>query len=175
MEGADGGGENPAPVDVGHQQDCGPGLLGHPEVDQVVLLQIQLHGAAGPLQNDELMLAAEAAEALHHQAGEPRFVPVIFLGREVAVDLAVDDHLGAHLAAGLEQYGIHVHVGGQAGRLGLHHLGPPHLAALRGDEAVQGHVLGLEGRHPQALLAEDAAEAGSDDALAYVRAGPQDH
>ena len=38
VEGADGGGKDPAPVDVGHQEHRGPGLFGHAEVDQVVFL-----------------------------------------------------------------------------------------------------------------------------------------
>ena len=152
-----------------------PALLGHAEVHQVVFLQVQLHRAAGPFQDDEVVGLGQAAVALHDLAHQPGLVPVVLPGGEVAVDLAVDDHLGTHLAAGLEQDGVHVHVGGEARGLGLHHLGPAHLAALRGDEAVQGHVLGLEGRHPDALLAEDAAQPGHHDALAHVGAGTQDH
>ena len=66
-------------------------------------------------------------------------------------------------------------MGDQARSLGLNHLGPAHLPAFRGDETVQGHVLGLEGRHPDALLAEDAAQPGHHDGLAHIRARTQDH
>ena len=152
-----------------------PALLAMLKFTRSFFFKIQLHGAAGPFQDDEFIGPAQAAEALHHLADQPGLVPVVFPGREVAVDPAVDDHLGAHVAAGLEQDGVHVHVGSEAGGLGLDHLGPAHLAALRGDEAVQGHVLGLEGRHPDTLLAEDAAEAGHHEALAHVRAGAEDH
>ena len=78
----------------------------------------------------------QAAEALHDFFDQAGLLPVIVPGREVAVNFALDDDLGAHLGGGFEQDGVHVHVGGEPRGHGLDHLGPAHLAALRGDEAV---------------------------------------
>jgi len=49
-------------------------------------------------------------------------------------------------------------MGNQARSLGLNHLGPAHLPPSGVMKLFRGHVLGLEGRHPDALLAEDAAQ-----------------
>ena len=148
---------------------------GHGEVYQVVFLEVQLHGAAGPLHNHQFVSLVQAAEALHHLPDQAGLFPVVVPGGIIAIDLAVDDDLGAHLGGGLEQYGVHVHMGCEAGGHGLDHLGPPHFPALRGDKTVEGHVLGLKGDHPDALLAEDAAEASRHQAFAHVGTGTQDH
>ena len=61
---------------------------------------------------------------------------------------------------------VHPHVRLDAGRLRLHHLCPAHLKAVLGDEAVQGHVLALEGHGAQAVLRKDAAERRAEQAFA---------
>ena len=88
---------------------------------------------------------------------------------------AVDDYLGAGVAAGLEQHGIHAHVRVQPAGLGLDHLGPAHLTAIPGDERIQGHVLGLKGGHPVPVLQQDPAEGRRQDAFAGIGAGPLEH
>ena len=71
---------------------------------------------------------------------------------------AVDDDLGTGISGGLEQDGVHVDVGGDARSLRLDDLGPAHFTAFRGDEAVQGHVLGLEGSDADAFPFENPAK-----------------
>ena len=67
-----------------------------------------------------------------------------------------------------EQHGIHEGLGIDAGRLGLDDLGAPHLFAKGGYPGVEGHVLGLERSHVVAILTQDAAEGGGQDAFARI-------
>jgi len=117
----------------------------------------------------------QTAEAGHHLADQSWFLPIVIIGPKVSTDLAVDDHLTAPPHARLEQDRIHIHLRGQAGRLSLHHLGPPQFRALSGNEAVQGHVLSLEGCHPDAVLIKNAAQGSDHDALPDIGASAQDH
>ena len=91
------------------------------------------------------------------------------------MDAALDDDLGAGLALGLEEDGVHVDGRGDAGGAGLEGLGAADLAAVGGDGGVVGHVLRLEGADAQAAVGEGAGEAGDDEGLADVGAGALEH
>ncbi len=79
------------------------------------------------------------------------------------------------VAFGLEQDGVHTHVGHDAARLGLHDLGAPHLEPVGRDTAVERHVLALEGSHAQAVLRKHTAQPRRKQALPRVRHGALDH
>ena len=64
---------------------------------------------------------------------------------------------------------------GNAGGLSLYGLSTANLKPFRGGIRVQRHVLCLEGRRTVAVLTEDAAEGGSDNALADVAARTGKH
>ena len=100
---------------------------------------------------------------------------VVLAGRHGADRAAQHDHLRPRVALRLEQDRVHVDVVGDAGRLGLHRLGPPDLAALRRDEGVERHVLRLERRDAQPLLAKQPAERRDEQALAHRRGRPLHH
>lgn len=59
--------------------------------------------------------------------------------------------------------------------LGLDDLRPPHLAAFRGGVGVEGHILRLERGGVIAVLLENTAEGGVDDAFSRIGAGPDKH
>ena len=68
----------------------------------------------------------------------------------------------------LEQHGVHEGLGIDAGRLGLDDLGASHLLAQGGHPGVEGHVLGFERSHVVAVLPQDAAKGGGQDAFARI-------
>ena len=79
------------------------------------------------------------------------------------------------VALGLEQQGVHIRMTGNAGRLGLHCLGPSDLQPFRSSKRVEGHILGLEGGGGVSVLQEDAAQGCGEDTLAHVAAGSGKH
>ena len=168
-------GKDAAPVDVPHQEHGGVGQLRHAHVHDVVLLEVDLRGAARALQHDDVEFLLQAAVGLHDVGDEFQLALIVVLGPDVAQHLAVDDDLAAHVGGGLQQDGVHAHIGGDARRLRLHHLGPAHLPAVGGDEGIEGHILALEGGHPITVLLENAAEARAEQAFARVGHGALDH
>ena len=52
---------------------------------------------------------------------------VILHSLHIALHMAVDNDLTAHIRGGFEQNGIHAGVRGNTGRLGLYHLCAAHL------------------------------------------------
>ena len=168
-------GVDAAPVDVADDQDRCVGVKGHVHVHDVALLEVHLAGASRPFQDDRVVLGGERVEGLLRR-GEGRD-PVAGVLPEIHVSdrLSQDDHLGAGVAVGLEQHRVHPDVGIDPAGLGLDDLRPPHLAAVAGDVRVERHVLRLERGDPEAVLEEDPAERGGEDALARVRAGPLEH
>ena len=166
---ADQGGNDTAPVDVPNQQYPGIGQFGGGHVGDVTRPQVHLCGTAGSLQHQHLVARLQAGQGVpdRPEGQFPVLAPVTAPVR-VAQRAAVDDHLGGHVTAGLEQDRVHVDAGRQAGGLGLEHLCPADLAAVGCDAGVQGHVLGLEGGHAPAVLMQDAAEGGGEHALAHV-------
>ena len=127
-----------------------------------------------PLHDDQAVLPAQPIQGSVGGLNQPGLFPVIGHGCLVADGLAQENHLGTYIAGGLEQDGIHVHMGGDAGGLGLDDLGPAHLQAFGRDPGVVGHVLGLVGRHPHIPVTEHPAQGRTDDAFAYIGAGAED-
>ena len=169
------GGEHAPPVDVAAQEHRGVGPSGHAHVHNVVLPQVDLRRAARPLDDDDVVLRRQGLVGRHHLGDEALAVAEVLSRRHGAPGHAVDDHLRAHMAGGLEQDGVHPHVGGHPRRLGLHHLSPAHLEAVGGDGGVEGHVLGFEGGHLIAVLLKYPAESGHQEAFARVGHGSLYH
>ena len=141
-------GEDSPPVDVADQDDRCVGITGHGQVDDVMIQQVDFGTGTGALHHHQVVSGPQAVEGGVGRGDQPGLFPVVIHGRLVSDGLAQQHHLRAHVAGGLEQDGIHVHVGRDAGGLGLYDLGPSHLQTLGSDPGVVGHVLGLEGRHP---------------------------
>ena len=87
----------------------------------------------------------------------------------------MDDHLGAGITVGLEQYRVHVGVRRQPARLGLHRLGAANFTAIGGYGTVQRHVLRFERHHTHPLAQQPAAQCSYQRAFAGVGGGALHH
>src|SRR5699024_2684192 len=67
------------------------------------------------------------------------------------------------------------HVGLHPRRLRLHHLGPPHLKPVPGDEGVERHILRFKGRHAETVLLQHPAQSSRQNALARIGHGALYH
>ena len=86
---------------------------------------------------------------------------IIFLSLHGANGLTVNNNLGATVAGGLQENGIHQHAGLDISRLGLHNLRAPHLCSLLGNKGVQGHILGFKRSNLITILIKHTAKASS--------------
>ena len=90
----------------------------------------------------------------------------VFTCFEAADWLAVYDDLRSGVGFGFEKHGVHVGVRFDSCSLCLDYLGAAHFSAVGCDVGVVGHILCFEWRYFDAVLGEDAAEGGCDDAFA---------
>ena len=165
-------GERAAAVDVGDEQGGGVGVGEHPVVDEVG--EVDLGRAAGALDDDELVLAAQPVERRGHRRPQVRAALAPRHRGEVGPGDAVDDDLAAGVGLRLQQHRVHPHVGLDAGGPGLQPLGDADLAAVD-DAGVVRHVLGLERHDVDAVAGEPAAQRRDEPALAGVRRAPEHH
>ena len=168
-------GKNAAPVDVARQKHRCVHEPGEAHVHDVVGLQVDLGGAAGPLDDDDVHILGQAVVGGEDVRDERFFHLEVGGGGHLAPHLAVHDDLTSHIAAGLEEDGVHPDIRLDAGCLGLHHLRPAHFKPVAGDEAVQRHVLALEGGHAVAVLCKNAAERRAQQAFARAAHRALDH
>ena len=172
-----GRGEDAAAVDVGHEQHVGSGMPGHGQVDKVGVAQVQFGHAARALHDDGIILRGQPVEGAAH--GLPQLFAAlaaeVLPGRAVAHGPAVEHDLRRAVRLRFEQHGVHVRRAGHARRLGLHGLRPTNLQSVGRGVRVERHVLRLERCRAVAVLTEDAAQGGRDDALAHVAARAGEH
>ena len=166
-------GEHTALVDVGHQDHRRVCVLGHAKIHDVPVHQVDLRARTGPLHHHGIEACANPVQRRGGRVKKRLCFRVVVCGRGVFQYFSEQHHLGAALAGRFEQYGIHVHVRGDAGRLGLDDLGPAHFQPFRGDPGVVGHVLGLERGDGKPPVGKTPAQGCRDDALSHVRSGPQ--
>ena len=168
-------GKDAAPVDVTGQQHRRAYHTGHAHVDEIIFLEVDFRGTARALNDDNIVFRRQGIICLPDGGAEVVFVGVILGGFHVAQDFTVDNDLTAHIAGGLQEDGIHPHIGGNPGGFGLHNLGPAHFKARVGDKAVEGHVLTFERGHLVAVLMEHAAQAAGQQAFSGVGHGALNH
>ena len=140
--------ENAAPVDVRHQHDRTVDGFGKTHVGDIPLAQIDLGRAARAFHENRVIRRLQPRVGRKHRFESDGFVLVIRAGVEIHARLAVDDHLRAAIARGLEQHGVQIGMRGDAGGHRLQRLSAPDLAAVDGHCAVERHVLRLERRDP---------------------------
>ena len=168
-------GKDPAAVNVAGQQDrCADGFC-QAHVDDVILFQIDLGGAPGALNDNDIILRSQRPIGLQDHGHEAPLVGEILPGVHVAQDLAPHNDLGSGICGGLEQDRVHPDIRLDPGGFRLHDLGPPHLQPIGCDVGVEGHILGFERGDPVAVLPEDPAQTGRQQALARIGHGPLDH
>ena len=173
--GADEAGDDAAAVDVADEDDGGGGGAGEAHVGDVVFAEVDLGGAAGAFDEEEVGFGLQPAEAVEDGGEEGGFQGLVGLGGGGGEDLSLDDDLGAGLGLRLEQDRIHVDGQGDAGGAGLQGLGAADLAAVGGDGGVVRHVLRLERADAEAAEGEGAGEAGDDQGFADVGTGALEH
>ena len=162
------GREDAAAVNIGHEQDGRLGHAGHAHVDDILVLQVDFRRAAGAFNDNDVVLGAQGVKGFLDIRDEILFIPVIFHGGHRADGFSVDDDLGPTVAGRLQQDRIHAYVRLDAGRFGLHDLGPPHLRPLDGNEGIQRHILRFKGCHLISRLMQDTAQPRRDEALARI-------
>ena len=168
-------GEYAAPVDVACQKHRRIHELCKAHVHDIVGLQVDLGGAACALNDDDVVLGGKAVVGFEDVRDEGALHFKVIGGGHLPPGLAVHDDLTAHIAAGLEQDGVHAHVRLYACSLRLHHLCPAHLSAVFGDKTVQGHVLAFERGHAPAVLRKNAAQRRAQQAFARAAHGALHH
>ena len=173
-KGPEQGGEHPATVDVPDQQHRQPGGPGQPHVGEVVAAQVDLGRAPGPLADHHLVARAEGGQAVEHDLAQLRLERLVAQRVHLAPRPAEHDHLRMGVAARLEQDRVHQRRRGDPGGGGLDRLGAADLGPVRGDGAVERHVLRLERGHRDPLPRQPPAEAGDDHGLAGVAVGAGD-
>ena len=168
-------GEYAAPVDIARQQHRRIHQLCKAHVDDIIRLQVDLCRAARAFDHDDVVLGGKAVVGFQNVRDKAALHPEIIGGGHLAPGSAIYDDLTAHIAAGLEQDGIHPHIRFCARSLRLHHLRTAHLRAVAGDEAVQGHVLAFKGCHTVAVLRKNAAQRRAQQAFARTAHGALHH
>ena len=167
--------EHAAAVNVADEEHRRVHELRKAHVHDVLLLEIDLRRASRALDDEDIVLRGERVIRFHHRGDILALAAVILHRVHVALHDAVDDHLAANVGRRLEKNGVHAHVRRDARGLRLHDLRAPHLAARGGDEGVERHVLAFERRDSVAVLPENAAQSGAEDALARVGHRALDH
>ena len=132
-QGADQMGKHPALVDIGNQDHRAIHRLGKAHIGDIAGAQVDLRWRTGALHHHHRISGAQTLVRLQHRLHRHLFVIVVRHGIHAAEGAAVDDHLGAGVAIGLEQHRIHVGMRRQPGGLGLYCLGAADFATVGGD------------------------------------------
>ena len=136
--------ENPAAVNIADEQYGRLREERHGHVDEVAGLEIEFGGAARALDDDEIILCAQAVERPGNLRPEVVFVGVIVAGIQRLPGTAINHHLRARVGFRLDQDRVHIHMRLQPGGGGLHGLGAADLAAIGTHGSIVGHILRFE-------------------------------
>jgi len=174
-QGSDQVGKDSAPVDVGHQQDraiCG---FGKPHVRDVIFPEIDFCRGARSLHQNHPMLPCETF--MRRQYDGEKFGLVVLVGSRFQMrrHFSQDNDLCALIGDGFEKNGVHVDVRRDPAGEGLKFLGPADFTSCRRDGAVEGHVLGFERGHGNALAFQPASQRGNHRTFARIGGGALNH
>ncbi|EXI92522.1 MAG: hypothetical protein AW12_00505 [Candidatus Accumulibacter sp. BA-94] len=168
-------GEDATAVDVGDQDHRTVDRFGEAHVGDVAIAQVDFRRAAGTLDQQALVLPAQALPGSENGLHRQRLVGVVVACVEVAQRLAVNDHLRPPVGRWLQQHRVEVGVCRHPGGERLQRLRAADLAAIDGHRRVERHVLWLEGCDADAAAVQDAAEGRHQDALAGVGSASLHH
>ena len=172
---ADKRGIDSAPVNIAHQQNRGLSIPGHAHVDNIMTFQINLTRTAGSFQHQTVKISRKQVITPADLLPGQLLVFDVIQHLHIPHRPALDNHLAAHVGTGFEQDGVHPYLRIQPTGLGLHYLGPSHLAAVPGHIGVQGHILGLERCHPDPVLQQYPTETGNQNAFAHIGSRALEH
>ena len=174
LQGADDLGKYPAAMNVRHQNNRCLGVNGHPQVDDVIIHQIDFGARAGAFQNKQIVFVPQPVQCSGSGAEKSIFFAVIVSRCSILADTAQQHDLRPDVAGGLEQHGIHIHMRCNPGRFGLNDLSAPHLESFRCHTGIVGHILGFIWCGFQALTNKIATKCRDDNAFADIRPRPHD-
>ncbi len=166
--GADQAGDHPAAVDVANQHNrdiCG---AGEAHIGNVVGAEIDLRGAAGALDQNDVGFVFQPREAVQHEPHQLGLECLVLGCRGAATDLSLHHDLCADFALRLEQHRVHVHARRDPGGARLKLLRPADLPTVWRDASVVRHVLRLERQHFQPAGDERAGKTGDDQRFAHI-------
>ncbi len=161
-------GDDAAAADVTDEHDRHVGGARKAHVGDVAAPQVDLRRRAGPFDQHDVRLGAQAPEAVAHGVEQLRLHVLVGRGLGVADDAALHDHLGADLALRFQQHRVHVHARSHAGSARLQRLGTADLAAVRRYRGIVRHVLRLERAHAQAASRKQTRQSRDKRRLADV-------
>ena len=167
--------KNTAPVDISYQQHRCIHQPGQPHIDDIPLFEVDLCRAASALDNDDVVLLVQALVCLQNRREVFLLFSEIFRSPHIALHFSIYDHLTAHVRCRFQQDRVHTDIRFDAGRFCLHHLGTAHFSTVLRNKRVEGHILAFEGRHPIAILFENAAQTGAQQAFACIGHRALDH
>ena len=172
-------GKSAAPVNVRHQQAVRIAVFGHAHVHHITGMQIDLGRRSCSFDHHHIVFGTQLVQCLSNLRPHFQAAATPGHGAQLVVDLTKQHDLAARIGLGLEQQGVHAHIGHRACGQGLQVLGCADLAPLtvgRGDNTgVIAHVLRLERRDLQALAAVVGAQRRGHPAFACATAGAQHH
>ncbi len=151
------GREDAATVDVAAEEHGSIGVESNPHVDDLGGFKVYLRRAARALDHHDVVLISQNVQRGVNRFPELGFQLQVVHGPGRCIRTAHQDHLRPLVSLRLEQDWIHLHLGFNAGGLGLDRLGPADLATVRGDVGVFGLVLGLDCRDTKRVLAKVAS------------------
>ncbi len=174
-KGAEQLGEDAALVNVANEQYGRLDVPGHGHVDDVASFEIELGRAARALDDHQIGARPQPCQRRGDHLPQLGFAAIIFAGGQGVPLFAQHHDLGPAVGLRFEQHRVHVHVGRDATRLGLCHLGAADLAAFGRDAGVVAHVLRLERRNSQPTTGVEPAQAGYQQAFAHGGGRALDH
>ena len=167
--------DHPPAIDIADEHHRHPRRAREPHIGDVAAAQVDLGGAPGAFDHDDIGLRAQAVIAGEHvveQTGTP-LAPV--RRAERPADAPVNDDLRGAVALRLEQHRVHVDMRRDARSERLRRLRAADLAAIVGDRGIVRHVLRLERPDDEPAIGERATQAGDQHRLADVRPRPLQH
>ncbi|MNL06427.1 hypothetical protein D3C87_1270620 [compost metagenome] len=167
--------ENPAAVDVGDQQHRAIHRFGEPHVGDVAGTQIDFRRRTRTFDHHHRIRRAQPLVRDQHRFHRDGFVVVIGHGIHRRDRTAMDDHLSARIAVGLEQHRVHVGMRLEERRLSLHGLRATDFASVGRHRTVERHVLRLERHHADTLTRDPAAQRRHQGTFTGIGGGALHH
>ena len=172
-------GKGATAVDIRHQQAARLSMARHAHVDHVAGVQIDLCRRARAFDDHHVVLCPQCVQRRRDLRPHTLAAAAPWQLRKLIAHLSQQHHLALRVRFGLEQQRVHAHVGHGPRCQRLEILGTANLAELLArcshHARVVAHVLRLERRHLQALVAVVAAQRGGQPALARAAGGAQHH
>ncbi len=167
--------DDSAAIDVADEHNRRSGGAGETHIGDIVRAQINLGGAARPLDDHKVAGGFKAREAFHHRRSQPGFPRLIIARFRLTGDLSAHDDLRAIIALRLEQHRIHIDACRQTRGPRLQGLRTADFAAIHRHGGVIRHILRLERRNANAAIGEGARQSRDDERFADVGPRALDH